>query len=323
MTTEQTQTAGQTTAQATAQAITPQLRQWIVEQAQAGCTPESVLKAMRDAGWQESVAMQAMEESLASHLRGQGLQLPAVATSDDEAQAAAAQAAAQAALPALRVGRPMPHPPLGDCQLVLDVGDRQVKVVSVMRMPPYITVFDSFFSPEECAQLIALAEPRMARSRTVSEDATAEEFNANRTSDGMFFQRGEHPFVAMLERRMARLMNWPYDNGEGLQVLHYGKGAEYKPHYDYFDRAKAGTSTILTRGGQRLGTLLVYLSEPPRGGGTVFPDVGIEVTPRLGTAVFFSYEMDDPSSKSLHGGSPVIEGDKWVCTKWVREGFFR
>ncbi len=315
MTTDQTHTP----TQAATQSITPQLRQWIVEQAQAGCTPQSVLKAMRDAGWQEQVAMAAMEESLSSHLTDQGLQLPAVASSAEEAAAAAAQAE----LPALRVGKPMPHPPLGDCQLVLDVGDRQVKVVSVMRMPPYITVFDSFFSPEECAQLIALAEPRMARSRTVSEDATAEEFNANRTSDGMFFQRGEHPFVATLERRMARLLNWPFDNGEGLQVLHYRPGAEYKPHYDYFDRAKAGTSTILKRGGQRLGTLLVYLSEPPRGGGTVFPDVGIEVTARLGTAVFFSYEMDDPSSKSLHGGSPVIEGDKWVCTKWVREGYFQ
>ena len=30
------------------------------------------------------------------------------------------------------------------------------------------------------------------------------------------------------------LLNWPLENGEGLQVLHYRPGAEYKPHYDYF-----------------------------------------------------------------------------------------
>jgi prolyl 4-hydroxylase len=30
-------------------------------------------------------------------------------------------------------------------------------------------------------------------------------------------------------------VNWPVENGEGIQVLHYRPGAEYKPHYDYFD----------------------------------------------------------------------------------------
>ncbi len=25
---------------------------------------------------------------------------------------------------------------------------------------------------------------------------------------------------------------------------------------------------------------------------------------------------------SLHGGAPVIEGEKWVATKWLRQGVF-
>ena len=46
------------------QTITPELRQWIVEQATAGCSPDAVLKAMLASGWQEDVAVQAMELSL-------------------------------------------------------------------------------------------------------------------------------------------------------------------------------------------------------------------------------------------------------------------
>jgi prolyl 4-hydroxylase len=117
-------------------------------------------------------------------------------------------------------------------------------------------------------------------------------------------------------------VNWPEENGEGLQILHYGPGAEYKPHYDYFDPAEPGTPTILRRGGQRVGTIVMYLAEPEKGGGTVFPDVHLEVGPRRGNAVFFSYERAHPSTRTLHGGSPVLAGEKWIATKWLRERRF-
>ena len=40
----------------TKQQVTPQLRGWIVEQAQAGHSAESVLKAMLASGWNEDIA---------------------------------------------------------------------------------------------------------------------------------------------------------------------------------------------------------------------------------------------------------------------------
>ena len=39
--------------------------------------------------------------------------------------------------------------------------------------------------------------------------------------------------------------------------------------------------------------------------------------------LFFSYERAHPVSRTLHGGAPVVEGEKWVATKWLREGVFR
>jgi prolyl 4-hydroxylase len=54
----------------------------------------------------------------------------------------------------------------------------------------------------------------------------------------------------------------------------------------------------------------------------VFPDVGLEVAPVRGNAVFFSYDRPHPATRTLHGGAEVSAGEKWVATKWMREGRF-
>jgi prolyl 4-hydroxylase len=279
------------------QQITPQLREWIVEQAQAGHSAEAVLKSMLASGWAEEVATLAMETTLRGHLDQQAVQ--------------------QGLPPAL----PVPDPDLSESPLFLDAGDRKVCVLQQM-YNPRVVVFGGLLSDEECTALIELAKPRLARSLTVSTKTGGEEINADRTSNGMFFQRGENELVSRIEARIGRLVNWPVENGEGLQVLHYLPGTEYKPHYDYFDPAEPGTPTILKRGGQRVGTIVMYLGEPDKGGGTSFPDVHLEVAPRRGNAVFFSYERPHPSTKSLHGGAPVLAGEKWIATKWLRESRF-
>jgi prolyl 4-hydroxylase len=279
------------------QQITPDLRKWIIEQAQAGYTAEVVLKSMVASGWNEDVAIEAMESTLRGH--------------------AESQAVASGLPPAV----PVPEPALDESPLYLDAGDRQVCVLQAM-FNPRVVVLGGLLSDEECDALIEAAKPRLARSLTVATKTGGEELNADRTSNGMFFQRGENEVVKRVEARIARLVNWPEENGEGLQVLHYRPGAEYKPHYDYFDPNEPGTPTILKRGGQRVATLVMYLGEPSKGGGTTFPDVNLEVAPKRGNAVFFSYERPHPTTRTLHGGAPVIEGEKWIATKWLRERRF-
>jgi prolyl 4-hydroxylase len=279
------------------QQITPELRQWIVEQAQAGHGPETVLSSMLASGWNEDVAVEAMDATLQDYLERRAVE--------------------QGLPPAI----PVPDPDLDESPLYLDAGDRQVCVLQSM-YNPRVVVFGGLLSDEECDALIELAKPRLARSLTVETKTGGEEINADRTSNGMFFQRGENELVRRIEARIARLVNWPEENGEGLQVLQYGPGTEYKPHYDYFDPAEPGTPTILKRGGQRVGTLVMYLAEPDKGGGTTFPDVHLEVAPKRGNAVFFSYERPHPSTRTLHGGAPVLAGEKWIATKWLRERRF-
>ena len=142
----------------------------------------------------------------------------------------------------------------------------------------------------------------------------------DRTSFGMGFARGENDLCRRIEARIAHLLEWPLENGEGLQVLNYGPGAQYKPHHDYFDPAMPGSEVLLRRGGQRVASVVMYLNTPERGGATVFPESHLEVAAVKGNAVFFSYDRPHPMTRTLHGGAPVLAGEKWILTKWLRVG---
>ncbi|MEK8049212.1 2OG-Fe(II) oxygenase [Ideonella sp. DXS22W] len=287
----------------TTQKVTPELRQWIIEQARAGCRPEDVLAAMRGSGWDEDVAVAALENTLSAHLAG------------------SAQVPGAAPVQALPASVPVPEPDLRGAPARLWAHDREVTVLAVMSHPR-VVVFGGLLSDEECDAMVAAAAPRMARSETVVYETGGNEVNAARTSEGMFFGRAENGLCATVEARIAALLRWPVENGEGLQVLHYRPGAEYKPHHDYFDPTQPGMAAVLRRGGQRVGTVVMYLNTPEQGGATTFPDVGFEVAPIKGNAVFFSYDRAHPVSRTLHGGAPVVKGDKWVATKWLREREF-
>ena len=281
------------------QTVTAELREWIVSQAAAGHSPEVVLDAMRTSGWEESVALVALETTMQGHLDP----WPDSPTEPREPP------------------RPLPGRRISAATPQLSAGDREVAVLMAMSHPR-VVVFGDLLAADECEALIALARARLARSETVETRTGASEVNEARTSEGMFFLPAENAVCARLEARIARLLDWPIENGEGLQILRYRPGAQYKPHYDYFDPAEPGTPTILKRGGQRVGSIVCYLNTPAAGGATVFPDVGLEVAPMRGNAVFFSYDRPHPSTRSLHGGAPVTAGEKWVATKWMREGKF-
>jgi len=298
-----------------AQPVTDDLRRWVVSQTEAGCRPADLLAAMCASGWDELVALDALEQTLYQHLATK-------AVAEPEAAAAAAVGAASAASTALPpAAQALPEPALHTGSALLRAGGRDVSVLTTMRHPR-VVVFGSLLSDDECDALMALAAPRLVRSETVDNATGGTEVNASRTSEGMFFTRGEAPLIATLEQRIAELLCWPVDHGEGLQILRYRPGAEYLPHHDYFDPVHPGTAHILQRGGQRLASLVIYLQSPEAGGATVFPDVGLEVAPVRGNAVFFSYDRPHPSTHTLHGGAPVTAGEKWVATKWLRQGVF-
>jgi prolyl 4-hydroxylase len=270
------------------------LVEWLLAQVHAGAAPDDVVAAMRARGWSEDEAAETIEQVIRGHL-------------DAHARANA--------LP-LPVRVPAPVGINGPASFV--VADREVQVLASL-VHPRVIVFGNVLAGDECDALVAMARERLSRSPVFDPDSGQDQAHAARTSDGMFFRRGDNALCTRIEARIAALLDWPLENGEGLQVLRYGPGAEYRPHYDYFDPAWPGAHVALARGGQRVASLVMYLNTPSRGGATTFPDARFEVAPVKGNAVFFSYDRPHPMTRSLHGGAPVLEGEKWVATKWLRE----
>jgi prolyl 4-hydroxylase len=269
-------------------------------------------------GWKESVAIAAMEQTLNQRLN-QLRQSPQVQVVLQKAEQSGALQAVAAEMD--KAADALPEPVMNGASSVRLSDGHEVHIVAHMKMPRVI-VFGGLLTDAECEGLMALAAARLVRSETVDNNTGGNELNPGRTSDGMFFERGEHALISKVEARIGDLLNWPVNHGEGLQVLRYRPGAEYRPHHDYFDPAHKGSATILKRGGQRVATLVMYLNTPAGGGSTTFPESGFEVAPLRGNAVFFSYERAHVSTRTLHGGAPVTAGEKWVATKWLREGVF-
>ena len=284
------------------QYLTPELRDWVATQLRNGITREALYQAMLTSGWQPDMAQQALAEHRPFEAPIEPLRLPELPE------------------PAIAAGS-LPEPDLSEQRSVLLPDGHRVEILMALQRPRVI-VFGNLLSEQECDAIVTNAGQRLARSETVAAQREGSEVNAARTSEGMFFERGENEVVARIERRIATLLNWPVRNGEGLQVLRYRAGAEYQPHYDYFDPRHASSKAILERGGQRVATIVMYLNTPARGGATVFPDIKLDVMAQKGNAVFFSYDRPDPATLTLHGGAPVVDGEKWVATKWLRQGEF-
>ncbi|UOE53755.1 2OG-Fe(II) oxygenase [Bacillus sp. CMF12] len=187
--------------------------------------------------------------------------------------------------------------------------DREIHIIARFA-EPLIVVLGNVLSDEECDQLIQQSKDRMQRSKV----ANSIEVDELRTSSSTFFHEGENEIVARIEKRVSQIMNIPVEHGEGLQILNYKIGQEYKAHFDFF------SSTSRAASNPRISTLVMYLNDVEQGGETYFPKLNFSVSPQKGMAVYFEYFYNDQNLNdlTLHGGAPVIIGDKWAATQWMR-----
>nr|WP_010130903.1 2OG-Fe(II) oxygenase [Microbulbifer agarilyticus] len=279
-----------------------ELQQWMLDAIHNGRSRSAVVDALLKAGYQPTIA-NAVEQCFRAHA-------PA-----EDAPSEQPPGAASSVTPSRKPDVRFPTFNTG----VIPLGDQQVEARFAIRQPN-IVLFANFLAEWECDALVEMSRPNLSPSRVVNTQHGAFELKPSRTSGGTHFARGETPLIADIEARIASLLKVPEAHGEPLQILHYPVSGEYRPHYDFFDPEKPGNQEVLAAGGQRVGTLIMYLSDVESGGATVFPRVGLEVQPQKGAALFFSYvgEHGKLDLQSLHGGSPVLAGEKWIATKWLR-----
>lgn len=207
---------------------------------------------------------------------------------------------------------------------------------------PRAFVYKGFLTDLECDHLISIAKSELKRSAVADNLSGESKLSEVRTSSGMFISKNKDAIVSGIEDKISSWTFLPKENGEHIQVLRYEHGQKYDPHYDYF-----ADKVNIARGGHRVATVLMYLTNVTKGGETVFPNAelqesphhklsetdedlsecgkkGVAVKPRRGDALlFFSLHPNAiPDTLSLHAGCPVIEGEKWSATKWIHVDSF-
>lgn len=272
-------------------AVPPSIGEWIAARHAEGRRLGQIFNSMRRNGWKRERAVRELEQALPETLH-EDIRL---------------------------LARAAPDPDLSGAGATITIDGHAIEVLCESSRPRLV-VFRHLLSDEECDALVESARARMRRS-TVG-DGDRPEQSEVRTSSGMFLGRDETALCTAIDVRIAALLDWPVRCGESLQVLRYEKAQEYRPHHDYFSPPEGDWAPVIGRGGNRVATLLIYLSTPERGGATCFPEMPFEVRAVKGNAVFFSYPSADAESRTEHAGAPVIEGEKWVAVKWLRQATF-
>ncbi|KAF7113446.1 hypothetical protein RHSIM_RhsimUnG0126000 [Rhododendron simsii] len=182
----------------------------------------------------------------------------------------------------------------------------------VLSWKPRALLFPNFATPEQCQSIIQMARSKLKPSSlALRKGETAESTKGIRTrvfkvskcliSSGTFISASEDAtgILKEVEQKIAKATMFPRSHGE-------------------------------------IASFLLYLSDVEEGGETMFPYengsnmrmgydyekcIGLKVKPRQGDGLlFYSLFLNGTIDKtSLHGSCPVVKGEKWVATKWIRD----
>lgn len=172
-----------------------------------------------------------------------------------------------------------------------------------------------FVSPAECDTLIAMID-RTAVPSQILDHGYNEVWRTSYSGDVDAYD----PFVQMIERRIDDLLGIPHEWGETMQGQRYGEGQEFREHMDWFWTKAPYYSKEAKRGGQRSFTAMIYLNAVDEGGETAFINLGLSIPPQRGVLLIWNNAGLDGGLNqfTLHAGTPVVRGVKYVITKWYR-----
>ncbi|XP_071488036.1 prolyl 4-hydroxylase subunit alpha-1-like isoform X3 [Diadema antillarum] len=173
---------------------------------------------------------------------------------------------------------------------------------------PRLYFYRDIISDTEIKFVKRLAAPRLQRA-TIQNSITGNlEFADYRISKSAWLRPEEDAIIRRIRRRVAAYSGLELETAEDLQVVNYGIGGHYEPHFD-FARIPNAYHGI----GNRIATMLFYLSDVEAGGATVFTRVGARVRPEKGTAVFWYnlFKNGEGNYDTRHAACPVLAGSKW------------
>lgn len=178
-----------------------------------------------------------------------------------------------------------------------------------------IFAIGDFLSAAECEKLCLMVD-HTARPSSLHEIGYESGFRTSYSGD----LDPDDSFVRGISRRIDDVLGLDSDFGESVQGQRYLPGQQFKPHNDWFYTTEKYWQSERKRGGQRSWTAMAFLNDVEAGGETHFTHVGIKIEPKPGVLMLWNNALPDgtPNEDTMHAGTPVLKGSKYVITKWYR-----
>lgn len=188
----------------------------------------------------------------------------------------------------------------------------------VVNKEPLIYFINDFLNNEECDYLRFIAKDKLSQS-LVGKGVR----NVIRTGSSCFINKESENILRLIEKKITSLFpNEDLDIIESFNIINYKLYQTYAYHTDAYNVNGEGVA-IDPEGNvirQRKYTAICYLNKVEKGGDTRFELLNINIKPIMGKLLVFKNVLRDSNKvdrRSLHGGLPVIKGEKWIMTTWL------
>ena len=193
------------------------------------------------------------------------------------------------------------------------------RLCSSRRQPIQLFIGDEFLDAETCTQMCSKIDEGSYPSPLYEK----EKFEGVLTSYSCNINTYDQ-LIVVVDARISALLGIEKSHGEPLQGQRYQEGQQFREHADFFYIDEPYWAEYEPHGGQRTWTAMIYLNEPEAGGATRFKLLDFQVEPKLGRILIWNNMALDgsPNPWTLHEGTAVERGTKYIVTKWYRERQF-
>lgn len=189
-----------------------------------------------------------------------------------------------------------------------------------MHQKPDVYIYHDLLTETQTSEIKRIATPKFSRSGVFTYPGQPADHRSEtdyRVSKSAWLRDYESPAIRTVSNKVQKLSKLSFDTVEDLQVLNYGIGGQYEPHYDFARPNEI--KTFSEESGNRVATAIFYLSDVQAGGATVFTSIGLTLWPEKGSLAFWYnlLENGEGDYNTRHAGCPVLAGSKWACNKWI------
>lgn len=160
-----------------------------------------------------------------------------------------------------------------------------------VKSDPEVLVVPHLLSDSEMEHMIELAEKLWEPSYVQVGKDKKPQVSQDRTSYSCTFEPAQTSRIRDVEARVANLAGMPLECLEQLALVRYQPGQHFGLHHDGENRPK---------------TVFIYLNDLPEDddGGTIFPELGMQIRPRRGCAAIWSnaLESGEKDLRLMHAG---------------------